>query len=109
MSSSLSPIRHDSNLNGPVPTGFEVPNVPVGRKEPSEPTLPASAWYLTRAAGLAIANDGSARAARNEDEGRVRMMRAVDAFTILHPRYKLLSGPGFPVAGFAYPPNTVTQ
>src|SRR6476620_2511655 len=106
---SLSPIRHEENLNGPVPTGFDVPNVPVGRQEPSAPTVPASALYLTSAVGLAIENAGCTRAARNEDERRLRTSRAVDQFTTLHPWYRLLSGPGFPVAGFAYPPNTVNQ
>ena len=106
---SLSPTLHDSSLNAPVPIGCSVPNVPCGRITPSDPIVAASARYLTSAVGLAIPKFESASAARNDDDGRLRMIRAVDAFTTLQPWYRLLSGPGFPVAGFAYPPKTVNQ
>ena len=47
---------HDSNLNGPVPIGCSVPNVPSGRKTPSASSVPASAWNSSSAFGLAIEN-----------------------------------------------------
>jgi hypothetical protein len=59
-------------MYGPVPIGCCVANVPVGWKTPVASTVPASAWYLTRAAGLAIPKFGKPIAERNDDDGCLR-------------------------------------
>ena len=85
-STSLSPIFHDWSLYGPVPIGFWVANVPVGRNWPSAPTVPASALYFTNAVGLAIPKFASARAPRNDDERRERMIFTEYGPAVLQPR-----------------------
>ena len=82
---SLSPIFHDWSLYGPVPTGFCVANVPLGRNWPSAPTVPASALYFFSAVGLAIPKFASASAPRNDVERRERMIRTEYGPAVLHP------------------------
>ena len=96
-------------MNGPVPIGCCVPNVPVGWKTPFESTVPASAWYFFSAVGLAIPKFVSASAPMNDDERRVRLIVTLYCPLALQPLYRLLSGPGLPAAGCAKPPNTVFQ
>jgi hypothetical protein len=84
-SSSLLPISQELNLYGPVPTGFFVAKVPDGLKTPPASTVPASALYFLRAVGLAIPKFGRPRAARNEDERRVRSRVTLEAPLVRHP------------------------
>src|SRR5204862_2977440 len=99
-STSLSPTVHDLSMYGPVPIGCWVPNVPDGWKTPFASTVPASALYFLRADGLAIPKFVSARAPRNDEERRVSMIWTTEFPFVLQPLYRLLSGPGFPVAGW---------
>ena len=82
---SLSPTVHDTNWNGPVPTGCCVPNVPVGWKTPLESTVPASALYFFRAVGLAIPKFVSASAPRNDDERGLEVERDLVLALALQP------------------------
>ncbi len=65
----MLPTCHDLSMNGPVPIGCCVPNVPVGWKTPFESTDPSSALYFTIAVGLAMQKYGSASAPRNDADG----------------------------------------
>jgi len=96
-------------MYGPVPIGCCVPNVPDGWKTPFASTVPASALYFFKAAGLAMPKFVSASAPMNDDDGRVSRIVTVELPLVLQPLYRLLSGPGLPAAGCAKPPNTVFQ
>jgi hypothetical protein len=73
-------------LYGPVPIGFCVANVPVGRNCPSAPTVPSSALYFLRAVGLAIPKFASASAPRKDEERRVRRIFTLYWPAVLQPR-----------------------
>ena len=94
-------------MNGPVPIGCWVPKVPVGWKTPFESTEPWSAPYFCSAVGLAIENDASDSAARNDADGLVSRSLTWYLPTVLQPAYRLLVG--LPGSGLAKPPKTVCQ
>src|SRR5262245_38118212 len=77
VTTSFSPRFQESNLNGPVPIGCLVANVPAGWNTPLASTSPLFAPYFTRAVGLMIAKLRSAIAARNDADGRVRLIRTL--------------------------------
>jgi hypothetical protein len=83
-----------------------VPNVP-SKVGASAVPLTLSASYLVRASGLAIENDGIARAERKDDEDLVRVMTAVLSSFAVHDLYRLGGRSG--LSFLAKPPKTVTQ
>src|SRR5919198_1206526 len=75
---SFSPSVHDLNLNGPVPIGCSVENLPPGWKTPFASTLPLFAPYFFSAVGLMIAKFRSASPARNDADGRLEAAEDLD-------------------------------
>ena len=85
---SLSPIFHDSSLNGPVPTAKPpgTPYWPPGVKTPSFESVPLFAPYFAIAVGLCIPNAVSESAPRNAEFGRRSVITAVESPTALQLR-----------------------
>src|SRR5262245_35721684 len=104
---SLSPIFHDSSLNGPVPTACPpgTPYWPPGVKTPSLDSVPLLAPYFSIAVGLWMWNEVSESAPRNDAFGRRSVITAVVAFGARQLRYSGLFVR--PAGFFLYPLKTV--
>src|SRR5215211_5978523 len=87
---SFSPSVHDLNLNGPVPIGCCVANVPPGWKTPFASTEPLFAPYFFSAVGLMIAKFRRASPARNDADGCVSVMAALYLPAALQLLYRLV-------------------
>ena len=76
-STSRSPRVHDSNLNGPVPIGCSVPNVPVGWKPVVLVDRALVGVVLLQRLRARDREVVSASAPRNEADGFVRLITTV--------------------------------
>ena len=79
------------SMNGPVPTGCEVPK---GLAKSGLAAVPVTlfASYFFRAVGLAIENVGRLRLKRNGADGALSFITAVSVFAAVQELYRLVLG-----------------